>query len=130
MIDSKDLRIGNIVLGENNELIEVETVYYDGINYVDGHVYGTVFENLKPIKLTSEIFEQIEVSEKTSRNYFRILTDGYFSGYEFKIANDRVLIYDDNGHEVTSIKCLHELQNLYYALTNKELPININTLKV
>lgn len=133
MIDIKDLRIGNIVLGENNELIEVETIHYDGVNYMDGHIYGTNFNDLKPIKLTPEILKQVGF-EKTKDFDDDDLYDFEESNYR-KLTLIKLRGYDafrvmDVDNRI-DIKFLHDLQNTFYIFNNKqELPIDINTLKI
>jgi hypothetical protein len=126
MINKKDLRIGNIVLDENNELIEVETIHYDGINYMDGHIYGIEFMDLKPIKLTPEILEQI--ATKFNNGDTVHFNDKFTVRYIGSLGWHTI---DTHGCIDKRIEYLHDLQNIYYYENDKqELPININTLKL
>lgn len=43
----------------------------------------------------------------------------------FKIREDGFIVFVANDNYITKIKHLHQLQNLYYALKNKELEINL-----
>ena len=83
-------------------------------------------ENLNPIKLTEEIllkcgFEKvknkIDIFEKKRLRLF-IGSRGQFLAY---------LIEEDttSAHYINSYEYLHQLQNLYFALTGEELKINL-----
>jgi len=129
---SKELRIGNLLFyGE--EIKEVSTVHQDDtIRFKDkekGSIgcFSTDLLSIKPIPLTEEcVFD---------------LDDKYwdFVGYGTR------LIYHDRLHPAIKIEktktqwvfyfndelinfkdCLHEAQNLYFALTNQELISKIN----
>lgn len=120
MIDSKDLRIGNIVLDENNKPIIID------YNYMANLLKYANWDDLKPIKLTPDILEQIGF-KKPQPEHLILKTDTheYLFCLDYEGAN---LCID--GKDAFCVY-LHDLQNNYYFNNNKqELPININTLKV
>ena len=134
-MDSKELRIGNFIrLKENGNIFDVQIVgtRCESIDVYNNGIYTSYFKNidyyLDSIPLTEEWllkfgFERVMPTENFYDN------DGY--AYELnywgRIAlKNGVLISDEyyflDGLDF-DIKYVHELQNLYYALTKKELTI-------
>lgn len=145
---AKELRIGNFVhrshLSGVLELIEVETIGEDGINFyclLDHDSYSIeympTFKDLEPIPLTEEW-----------HNKFGVKRNGFTSfEYELPRKNNQKITVVFNGdyvmlRQATSNKrneddivsiwntdltkrdmFVHEWQNLYFALTNEELTI-------
>ena len=72
-----------------------------------------------PIKLTEDILKQLGF---TYNEVYQLIDGSSFT------LNDDFTICDIDFY----VKCeyLHELQNAYKVLKGKELPININTLKI
>jgi hypothetical protein len=118
MIKANELRIGNWI----------EAVAPMGNYYMK--MYSVNFESLEnhpdsanPIPLTPEILEKCG---------FTLKKLGYNDCYRKPFKTATFLLYAHSGryyftcfevnHE-TEIKCLHQLQNLYYALTGEELNI-------
>ncbi len=59
--------------------------------------------------------------------YNKILENGfYLCGIGFGVNNEKydVFLTDSNNNELTIVKYVHQLQNLYFALTGKELELN------
>jgi len=101
-MDNKELRIGNLVFDleekENTEVIQwtFESDY---------------FTSLKPIPLTEEWLIKFGfVVAKTRWRKGAVVLSKNDNGYLFKTT-------------AINIKHLHQLQNLYFALTNEELTI-------
>jgi hypothetical protein len=135
-----ELRIGNWVRGENKykkteEFIKVESIHYKGINVYDDTEYGHPvieadysFEDLQPIPLTSELLEKCGFVldkgvgvwfDKKENDGFRFtftLWDSYEGGYLFtrEMPSNHIPVF-----------YLHQLQNLYFALTGEELNIEL-----
>lgn len=137
MIEAKDLRIGNILLDENNKLIEVETIHSDGVNYMDGHIYGTKYEYLTPIKLPPEILEQIAVKYDWKHcDYEHYIIKCSVDVILRVVSENEIVLFTNDlcdksrKNYICKVGSLHRLQNSYQIITNKELPIDINTLKV
>lgn len=125
MIDKKDLRIGNYIMYDNryfqiysisDEFPTLNTIEF-GIGVVD-------WNNISPIPITEELLVKCGFEQDDELDYrFRlgIKHDPDFITYDL----------DDNMYSIhdswinTTIKSLHQLQNLYYALTKQELTIEI-----
>lgn len=115
MIKASELRIGNWVQvngAYTGDGFEIEGKQITGImnNYV--YLLGmleitTSFEELQPIPLTPEILEKCGKTDKRFQLEFSIMEGRfwYLKHYE--------LFY------------LHQLQNLYFALTGEELTVNL-----
>ena len=141
-MEAKELRIGNYIKS-HDEIIEVSSIE-DGIksNIVscvcgyanigdtkDVFIYGIEIGEVEPIPLTEEIllscgFEKIDTKNIPLGYYyakFPICIIPNESGNDIEIMDNDYSINMGNN----SPKYLHQLQNLYFALTGKELEINL-----
>ena len=130
MIDVKELRIGNLALikdGTNYDdhiwTISDVSEHGVGLKCVIGYA-SPQLEDVRPIRLTEDILLKCGFNQGKMQH-----GDLYF------YWNNRAVAYgafDDNLNEVlidnVSIKFLHQLQNLYFALTGEELKISIKDL--
>lgn len=141
MINSKDLRIGNIYKTNVEFVGSLEAkinVFKDKSFFVlteKNLILILQFDLLafiEPIKLTDEILEQIGAVKINNADFE--FNDGliitHSGDFEFYLT-----YYYNDGRGEKSLgklfyKYLHEIQNLYKTLQGTELPININTLKV
>lgn len=149
MIQANELRIGNLVFVDNKKYhpklknipvivtgIEKKTLTNDlrqSFPFSDSSIrivptqgqfkdleIGQLNEFIKPIKLTEERLLQCGFKEDLSRVSWHITS--YVIG-EFEIYcidGGESFKYND-----VEIKYLHQLQNLYFVLTGKELEINL-----
>ena len=120
----EELRIGNWV----EDIVSYRFVKIDGIesnhdviwvNYKNGSAqYDLNLLNLQPIKLTEEILL------KCGFVFSHIIGDERV--FSNKKINLLINAYDNNiiKFDVFIIKHLHQLQNLFFSLTHKELEIN------
>jgi hypothetical protein len=133
-----ELRIGNWIRLKNaggyspyaklcstgNNIIHVEV----DTEAVKGTYTSTEFANLEPIPLTTELLENIgfkhgEYPIEGREVYFKSYNEGVKVVVEpasdpyYKTDIGKPLVY------------LHQLQNLYFALTGEELPISTLNLK-
>ena len=122
-MESKELRIGNLLKYDDGTIVEVLTVSSRDI-VVKRFPQPLNISVLHPILLTPEILEQAGFV-KTGR--YAIGAGGYIT-YE----KDRVvLLHPKKGHPFvlafheTQVQSVHQLQNLYHALTGEELEINL-----
>ena len=144
----EDLRIGNIV-GINGSVItdeicvsEILTMANVGNYFCDlkynrpskfliGGYTGCFVNDLIPILLTEKILLQCGFYKEN--NYTS--NDNVFVK-EIRFPSFFTIVEEEKGYKLcdadiyTNIIYLHELQNLYFALTKKELPIDINTLEL
>lgn len=132
MIDKKDLRIGNSVMLEG-KILTVKAIEH---NPVTDRWYVKVYENYSQIKC--EYLEPIPITEellvKCGFQYLNGRTDGELTldilHYEFDFVEGELVTksrYEEvyKREKLPHIKSLHQLQNLYFALTKQELTIEI-----
>lgn len=139
MIDVRELRIGNIFKTSDCDYFRVGEVYKkedglycveNGIDFNGSFLYGSV-EDLQPIPLTEELLVKCGMNECDDACVVRY---SYRNG-KFKM---NIMICDqkkyilfinniENGCQICSIevKYLHQLQNIYFDLTGKELEVNL-----
>lgn len=132
MIQPNELRIGNLVIWDRtndieaeNEIVEIYNITRSSIRaYTDIEELPEIliyYEDIKPIPLTPEwltragfekniygyyVYDILEIGHTTTEEYFEL---------ELKGTND------DVGYKLIAIKYVHQLQNLYFALTGTEL---------
>lgn len=126
-MNTKELRIGNLVLisGRIEKIYRIER---DGVNgWVEQGV--RIKEVFKPIPLTEEWllkfgFEKVKDTFITfdsyhyeNENCWIYLID---KGFEFELKTG-----DERHNLCRTYQYVHQLQNLYFALTGQELTINI-----
>lgn len=127
-LSAKDLRIGNYIkinkkwlkdnpkLYNTKKVIKIKTLNYDELDrqyYPNG--YG--FYYLEPILITSEILSKTDL-EKMSDTFFYFWKSSMFSISKI-VGKWEICICSEN--TICRVKYLHELQNLYFALTGSEL---------
>lgn len=130
MLHIKELRIGNKVSGTGLHEGRVLTIrimeYFDGAGFVlffKEHDEGEYLRDCLPIPLTGEILQQAGFAQKAlgpiqqfvqgynpfTRDHLIVLEWSERCGYFF---------YNNAAHPV---RYVHQLQNLYQSLTDKEL---------
>lgn len=123
-IKANELRIGNWVQHSVyiNSYIKVESLNNDGIN-----LYPFVHDTICETYNFNEI-EGIQLSEEI------LLKCGFVKGYPSYCLNGFELLYNnvigfrfsvEGQYGWDEIKYLHQLQNLYFALTQTELEIRL-----
>ena len=120
-MEATDLRIGNYLIDRQNRLCKVEAIKpddYEEYEYgfeapaISGPITGLPH---KPIPLTEEwLKERFHESSFVSNLYEVGTLSIYFQ--------DKIAWIDINGNCI-ELKYVHQLQNLYFALTGKELEI-------
>ena len=112
MIQAKELRIGNYIKYQDNLnfIVELE-------DFSDLYLGEDYIEDYHPIPITQQ----------------RLIDLGFedIGGHEYQIDHDLIVEneYTENGFwnfvygnaYITRIKSVHQLQNLYFAITGKEL---------
>lgn len=105
-MEEKDFRIGNWVL-ENGSYRQIEADDF----------YNP--QLLNPIPLTEEIL--LKCGAKKSDDSFGGYIIYYPNGNGMRVKNNEW----SSQHLSVKLEYLHQLQNLYFALTNEELKINL-----
>lgn len=116
MIDPRELRIGNLVqdvfgIGEvscipNKDLVSL---------LKDGNIFYRMSEEVNPIPITEEWLRRLGFVNRDSNVWYRdwIYVLLYDSGLTFVCGSRHVDFF-----------YVHQLQNLYFALTGEELTLN------
>jgi hypothetical protein len=123
MIDIKELRIGNWVKhGEQN--VKVNDLPYLVDDNKDGYLINEIWaDEYEPIPLTPEILEKC--------GFELIKKPKYKLGHKYKIKYSKKngsLFQVNMGGKfliIANIRFLHQLQNLYFALTGEELNVQL-----
>lgn len=129
MIKASELRVGNWVKHAGT----ITPLQVDVYSFVRMEEW---FEEYDPIPLTPEILEKCGFEafmilddqqdyrgEYLAKSGFRLYIDPGEKCYYFRYGDTE--LYPVEKHEI-EIKFLHELQNLYFALTGEELEVNLN----
>jgi len=124
-----ELRIGNWVL-VNNKPSSIDSIHEShGVNlsiflggYGDGgSLYSDQFDEIKPIRLTTEILEKARFRQAITNDRIWLL----------RIGDTNLMLHIDgsawsySGPILIKIEYVHQLQNLYFALTGEELEIEL-----
>lgn len=130
----EDLRIGNIVscFYKNKKVVEaIKSIWYDSkeklykVEFESGHfgsTNGVSISAIMPILINTKMLENIE---------FKLIEDYLYLG-EFTLNYHKdgfmICVNENDRHITKPISYVHELQNLYHALTGKELKIEMEWL--
>lgn len=126
---ANELRIGNYVYDRGNKILKID--YWERKDMIAqkvvvggfvGHPFTEDVEFLKPIPLTEEWllkfgFEDIRELDNIDFKEYRMINEYSFC-VQFPCG---VEAHCYAGNYPIAIKYLHQLQNLYFALTGKEL---------
>lgn len=112
MIQTKELRIGNYVSNMHGEILKVSIVTENAIHSKEKYnIIGCPSSCINPIPLTEEWLIKFSYSNYPHGDAL------FLPGHLIWKCND-LLIDDKNG---IVLKYVHQLQNLYFALTGIEL---------
>ena len=115
---AQELRIGNWIetLSGMEQCVDV---LCDSVNTksIEGINYGEI----NPIPLTEEWLVKFGFEKRRYIHEGIIFGKDEFWDLEYYIAHD---IYEISQLEIDNLKYVHQLQNLYFALTGNELEIN------
>lgn len=115
---ASELRYGNLIES-----------HFSGCNFAKGivkvdfyvmqkiHLYNGL-QSLKPIPLTDEWLLKFGFEKIIVEDYPLYIYDGFI----IEVYTDNCVV-SYNNTEITKIKYVHQLQNLYFALTNNEIEI-------
>lgn len=114
-MNAKEVRIGNWVLDESGEKVQIEGVMNASGNedacILSGGCWLQI-HRFKPIPLTEEWLERFGINE------YNIINDKIYIHRE----DDYFQVSEDGFYRCsTEIKYVHQLQNLYHALRGEEI---------
>jgi hypothetical protein len=115
-----DLRIGNLVLSKGVP-VQIEEIMWETVRYCFGEF---PIDYVEPIPLTEEWLLKFGFYETTKEHYVSGLytlnkPDGFYINKETMCYCD--IDYEGTTNDRIKIQYVHQLQNLYFALTGKEL---------
>ena len=119
MIDTKELRIGNLIywdIPSKKDIVhEIVGVTWRRINTIPISL-GDNIEEYKPIKLTEELLLKLGFKEIENEFYYKS-----FRYTLLKTKSYRGFLFCDGTKTLNAVEYLHDLQNLFFALTKYEL---------
>lgn len=136
MLNEKDLRIGNLILfnDDNNTACTIESIKRDfddepysvEIKFKDGMFSDVNIEDIKPIALTSEWLLNLGFTfSEAFKDHFYKHIEGQKLFSVFPFSTKPFCRITEGDFAVYNMPCrfIHQLQNLYFALTGKELTV-------
>lgn len=124
---NNELRIGNYVQ-HKGEIVKVEQITKRKIGY---HKYADKrtmqylkYSEIEPVEITEDILIRLGFEETFDNTYSEILRYDKIKVIKF---DERLLVHIFNNYSTYSfgsrIKYIHELQNAYFVINNKELKL-------
>jgi translation elongation factor P/translation initiation factor 5A len=138
MIPCHDLRTGNIILVNNrlrkvtmisnsHTLTDQSLVGVESINYEENENYPV--EDIQPVPMSEAVLQQCNFTYQQHFKFWQLIsTDG--GRMEMDIDPNYNLIDFMRRPMVKNIASLHQLQNIYYMLFNKEMDFDVETTVV
>ena len=134
MIQPTEFRIGNYLL-VNNSLQQISALCIDSnisnthmqVGYIkdgDVHYEKAASDKVQPVPLTDEILEQGGFKFDAYFKLWQKMKEVFGTGTEMELDRDHTALDFSHRPILKDIQYLHELQNLYYALNRKELPMD------
>ena len=122
VLKASDLRIGNLVYSKETNQLQKITGLTDENPFIDAITFDyTNYDEIEAIPLTEEILFDFGYGKKNDI-YYKNNSLLRFIGNE--VFYSRGEIDDAEFQEyITSVKYVHELQNLHFALTQRELTV-------
>lgn len=127
MIDKKQIMLGNLLYWQGDEIGKVEAIlqYSAFIRDKEDTLNEVKYHRLEPISLTPEILERLGfVKVQGKEDIYRREQLQLYHGLHTTMCYTRYNAYE-YCYLGTTIKSLHQLQNLYFALTGQELQITL-----
>ena len=128
-MNTKELRVGNYV-EVDGAIVEVGAICSDKEDHIEIKVSADKkneinITKVKPVPLTGELLSKCCEFDNDGKHVIGIDEHRHF----LKIQNGYVILLNYKNEEMIhfwDVQSLHQLQNLYYALKNKELTMDIN----
>jgi hypothetical protein len=130
-METKDLRLGNLVISKFNNVEEVGIITgipdHDGC--LDINEVGYIIEDCNPIPLTNEWLIKLGFELDTNIEFnWHVWDNGEFTIHD-PLNDGETFVWflrlDKMCAESIDVDYVHSLQNLYFALTDKELEIKL-----
>jgi hypothetical protein len=129
-MEAKELRIDNYVnigLKSSDLRTDYDAITASGLMDLQVNKESSSF-TYEPIPLTEEWLVKFGFTKDKKHTKccdLKLENDFYLQGIGYGKSNFKyeVILTDSNDNELTLVKHVHQLQNLYFALTNKELKL-------
>ncbi len=117
MIDPKELRIGNLVL-YNEDIVLIEGVNYKTVDLFYNKTATIIkcIDFISPILLNENLILNSGFEKGEDYTLLQYQLKKNYDEYEFTILGSNIIL--------AKIKYLHQLQNIFFSLTGSELVIN------
>lgn len=115
-MEAKELRIGNLVF-DGKGVYEVSLLTFQKDNE-----QGYYFKNLSPIRITGGWLKRFGF-EKNENGEYEIQNTSFF--YSKSKEHTDYWVFRTMEYDTIEVKYVHQLQNLYFAITGKELEFKI-----
>lgn len=132
MVNVRDLRLGNWISDMGDGYGRVIAIHDDGDIITTANNLMLPLENYYPINLTSDMLSAcgFEKANELSNDAYTKSIDGHRIFVQINLQIISLLASCPNGVRSTVIlsypfKYVHQLQNFYYAILQKELTINL-----
>lgn len=119
MIDPKELRIGNLVdlhIETADRWINERVLSSNDIQCIESGATA------QAIPITPEWMERMGFKKYEWSTKFYCYTNGFFE-IQCELSKPTLLMIEDQTLTIEFVKYVHQLQNLYFALTGTELEI-------
>jgi hypothetical protein len=126
---ANELRLGNIIMFADYDGIVYRKI--SAIKFNEFGLYsdidGTNFEICKPVLITKQWLLKLGFEYSDFYKNYKIKTGQYFNSIKYNNEDCEWCYNNDSSdagcYYVSSIKYIHELQNLYFAINQQELII-------
>lgn len=126
MIKANELRIGNFIL-EGGKFYEIRHSDFEVADLNYNSETQSFYITGDPIPLTPEILEQCGFEQSANANDDSLVFSNNF--FVIDLYSSEMCLENAWAEALCiEIKYLHQLQNLYFALTGKELTVNHTAL--
>jgi hypothetical protein len=119
MIQANELRIGNWIKHDPSYVENQNFIVSDIRTHREKTVNGIEIDDCSPIPLTEKILLKCGAQMQIDKNRFIL------SGYDIYFFTDKIVFNPNSSTISVVLKSVHQLQNLYFALTAKELEFKL-----
>lgn len=121
MIPTYDLRVGNWVIA-SDVIRRITSVSETKVTF-EGVKNAVKQEDIQPVPLTEELLKKTGFRQLKETDLFEKMP---LEGFTYKLHAQRIMIFHPGDNTLchwlnTRIIYLHQLQNLYYCLTGREI---------
>jgi len=130
-MEAKELRIGNYVFDADNDIMKIAEIFREGCSFSGSNVKNN-HSSIKQIPLTEDILLKCGFVKDNYGCYYLNSVDNNKNSLWLKDQLEKswgvalnLFSTDKEPCFLNDIEHIHQLQNLYFALTGEELEINL-----